>query len=133
MQNLDRKQVAVSKPCCPACWEFSLVLKKVEPSHFNVRARHPTLHPVELPDFLPKKVIDMMVQRFRHLLCIQLETMLQNHHMEETYCPESPESLSGLSIDTNESEKSDLQEGSSSEHMQESRDWVDNTLLFSST
>jgi len=79
MQNLDKRRVAVSKPCCPSCWEFMAVLSASESdqAQFQVRARHSTLYPVELPENVPQSVVQKVVERFQCQLRVQLERMVR--------------------------------------------------------
>jgi|HubBroStandDraft_3_1064219.scaffolds.fasta_scaffold42557_4 hypothetical protein len=70
--------VAVSKLCCPTCWDFLDVLRRDEgdPGHFRARGRHTTVYPVELPQWLPPRVCLEMVNRFRSHLRNQLAYMV---------------------------------------------------------
>ena len=119
MQSLNQKEVAVSKPCCPACWDFMSVLQANDASGaFNVCSRHSTVYPVELPAWLPKDVCAAMVKKFQLHLFEQLQIMDRNsrnhgpipdyrkHH--HTY---SIDSDSGPSIASGVTHASDLQAG----------------------
>jgi hypothetical protein len=71
--DLSQKTVAVSKPCCPACWDLMDVLRGREKDHFLVHSRHSTVYPVELPLWLPKDACQEMVFRFqKHLFKLWL-------------------------------------------------------------
>jgi len=126
MQHLSQKEVAVSKPCCPACWDFMKVLRTNGDSDvFNIRSRHPTVYPVELPVWLPKEVCTAMVRKFQGHLVEQLQFMdLRNYlrgpgpFLNSTY---SIESDSGLGITSSVTESSDLQAGEADDDMSTTR------------
>jgi hypothetical protein len=69
---MDLATIAVSKLCCPVCWELMIVL------HFDVRGRHPTLFRVPMPLFTPVEVLKPMVERFRRHLRDELMDRYQN-------------------------------------------------------
>ena len=79
IQSLDQQLVAVSKPCCPACWELMAVLRGDKHDQFMVRSRHSTVYPLQLPPWLPLDVCQEMVNRFWNHLLRQLETMVSGH------------------------------------------------------
>jgi len=64
--------IAVSKSCCPVCWDIVTIFNEQtqeqgsdsEPVRFNTRGRHCTLYPVDLPDFLDEGVKDELVRKF---------------------------------------------------------------------
>jgi hypothetical protein len=74
MKKLDPTVVAVSRLCCPTCWEFLQVLKNGDKIQENlwVHGHHSTLLPVELPDWLPANVLQEMVLRYRRHLSDKL-------------------------------------------------------------
>jgi hypothetical protein len=123
MQCLSQKDVAVSKPCCPACWDIMEALRTNGNSDvFKVRSCHPTVYPVELPVWLPKEV-----QKFRGYLVEQLQIMDLKNYLRgpgpflghrHTY---SIESDSGLSIASGVTESSDLQAGEAEDDMSTAR------------
>jgi hypothetical protein len=111
---------AVSKPCCPDCWDIVDVLRAEEPGLSNPRAHHSTGYPVELPAWLPMAVCQVMMQRLQDYLCTQLEIMVKRHRLLKDPRPSLPnkhrhtssmESDSGLSIASDASERSDFHAG----------------------
>jgi hypothetical protein len=85
--QLIPKQVAVSKLCCPACWEYFDVLSK---KHFTpgaemykIRGRHSTLFPVQLPIWTPTDVVEELIIRFGQYLRTELDHMWRNHSVQE--------------------------------------------------
>ncbi|KAM6493056.1 hypothetical protein JOM56_011190 [Amanita muscaria] len=76
--NLDRREVVVSKLCCPACWELMKVLRDSdsENSPYHVRGRHSTVYPVILPPWLDDADVRALVTRFTTYLQEELNTML---------------------------------------------------------
>jgi len=46
------------------------------PNRFGARGRHPTVYPIELPPWLPKRPIKEMVARFSQILREQIFTMM---------------------------------------------------------
>jgi len=74
---MDKAIIAVSKRCCPVCWELMDILR-TEPKQFQVRGRHATLLPVELPSWLEKGHIDEMITRFKQIVRDELVDMLAN-------------------------------------------------------
>ena len=68
--------MAVTKPCCPVCWELMAVLRGDAENQFLVRSGNPTVYPIELPPWLPQSACEQMVDRFQKHLCTQLESMV---------------------------------------------------------
>jgi hypothetical protein len=67
--------VGVSKNCCPVCSEVLDIWH--DPDHqFRVRGRHPTIYPVELPPWLPNRILSSLVSRFRTHLLYEIKTMM---------------------------------------------------------
>jgi len=85
LNKLIPKEVAVSKLCCPACWEYFDILSKKHgqvPSGakmYKIRGRHSTLFPVQLPIWTPTDVVEELIIRFKQYLRSQLDTMWRNH------------------------------------------------------
>jgi hypothetical protein len=59
--------VAVSKLCCPICWELLDVLKGGS-QDYSTRGHHYVMSPAGLPLWLPADVVQEMVVRFRRYL-----------------------------------------------------------------
>jgi hypothetical protein len=72
LQNLDRRQIGVSKLCCPSCWEFLEILRVDDPGQYAVHGHHSTLFLVQLPSWLPRNLLQKMVTRFEVLLSEKL-------------------------------------------------------------
>jgi hypothetical protein len=51
---------------------------------FGVRGRHPTVYAVELPPWLPYKVMEDMVGRFERILDTQIFTMMVDRKRRHT-------------------------------------------------
>ena len=49
-------RISVSKLCCPVCWELLVLLGSEIPLSESFRGSHSTIHPVELPEWLPYKI-----------------------------------------------------------------------------
>jgi hypothetical protein len=84
---LNPKEVAVSKLCCPACWDFFDVLSEKHrqpegPKMYNIRGRHSTVYPVQLPNWSSPDVVKKLIGRYNNYLCNELDTMLNNHKNE---------------------------------------------------
>jgi hypothetical protein len=75
------EDVAVSKLCCPACWELFEILKAKNPGSYKVRGRHSTVYPVELPLLLNDEVVEEMVKRFEGHLRAEGQKMINNEQM----------------------------------------------------
>jgi hypothetical protein len=109
-QKLSRKDVAVSKLCCPACWEHFLVLRTVlgEEEYYKLRGRHSTVYPVQLPIWTNPTIVLELNRRFSLHLRRELE-ILRDKHNETTsesghrHTPSTESALSGI---TNSSEVS---------------------------
>ena len=71
--------IAVSKPCCPVCWELVTIFNHQNqttqeqgpesgdhtlPVRFLTRGRHPHLYPVDLPDILDEGIKDELLTKF---------------------------------------------------------------------
>ena len=76
---MDQTAIAVSRLCCPVCWELLDVLKGPDDqfNRFGVRGRHPTVYPVELPPWLPRNVLEEMVTRFERILTEKISNMVR--------------------------------------------------------
>ena len=74
-------ELAVSKLCCPICWELLQVLRGIT-SDFMVRGYHTSFYPVELPSWLPEHVLRDMVSRFEGHLRHELVVFLQSYSGE---------------------------------------------------
>jgi len=81
LQNIDRTQIGVSKLCCPLCWEFLEILRDDRSgySQYAVRSRHSTLFPIQLPPWLPRNLLEKMVNRFEALLSDKLLVKFRDH------------------------------------------------------
>lgn len=79
LQNIDRAQIGVSKLCCPSCWEFLEILRDDQPGQYAVRGRHSALFPVQLPQWLPRHLLEKMVNRFEALLSDKLLVKFGDH------------------------------------------------------
>jgi hypothetical protein len=84
LQKLNTKEVAVSKLCCPACWEnFNILSEKHslrgEAEMYKIRGRHSTVFPVQLPIWSPPDVVQELIKRFGRYLRTELDTMWNNH------------------------------------------------------
>jgi hypothetical protein len=84
LQKLIPKEVAVSKLCCPACWEYFDILSKKhtlpgEAEMYKIRGRHSTLFPVQLPIWTPTDVVKELNIRFKRYLRNELDTMWSDH------------------------------------------------------
>lgn len=66
--SVDTAMVSVSKLCCPVCWELFNILGMKK----SIRGCHPTVTPIALPETFSNEVNEMMVTRFRTILCSQL-------------------------------------------------------------
>ena len=102
------------------------LMRSDQPEYFNVRARHSTLYPVDLPEFLPIEQVQQMVMKFQEILCKQLDIMLDTQvtvqSTSSNHChTSSGESMSGLSVGTNKSGKTDLLQGSQPEPFEAAR------------
>lgn len=76
MQKCDKTSLAVSKLCCPVCWELLQVLR-AEPFEFKARGYHTSLYPVDLPSWLPESDIREMNNRFWKHLRREFDTLTQ--------------------------------------------------------
>jgi len=110
VQQSDQTSLAVSKLCCPICWEFLQVLRGLNTSpKFDVQGHHTNFYAVDLPDWLPSNVIREMVTRFQKYLIRELRifnntehTNNRGHarlaHQSSHNASPSVESVSGLSV-----------------------------------
>jgi hypothetical protein len=71
--------IAVSKLCCPVCWELLAVLRG-DTNKYQVRGRHATVYPVDLPAWLPAGVLEEMIRRFRIYLRDELLILIDQEH-----------------------------------------------------
>ena len=60
--------MGISKLCCPVCWELLVILIGLENLKDIICGCHPHLSSVELPSWLPKEVLEKMIDVFqKHL------------------------------------------------------------------
>src|ERR1700678_3517294 len=87
MRLLMPKEVAVSKLCCPVCWEYFDILSKrhIPPGHreYKIRGRHSTLFPVQLPIWTTTDVVQELIIQFGRYLRTELDMMWSNHLREQ--------------------------------------------------
>lgn len=82
---MDKTEVAVSKFCCPACWEFFEILSAKHTSEgtmtrmYQIRGRHSTVYPVQLPSWTHPEVVRELIGRFDKYLHEQLLEMMRGH------------------------------------------------------
>jgi hypothetical protein len=74
---MDETTILVSKLCCPGSWELSDILRGKN-NRFNVRGRHPTLFPFELPAYLSPQVLREIITGFQVLLYDEILVMMMS-------------------------------------------------------
>jgi len=87
---MDKTEVAVSKFCCIACWDFFEVLSAKHKSEsksegtmmYQIRGRHSTVYPVQLPSWIHPEVVRELSGRFDKYLHEQLLEMMRDHRGE---------------------------------------------------
>ena len=72
---MDVDLIAVSKLCCPVCWELIKILRG-DYDGLEVRGRHSMLYALELPKHLPQEVLNALIQRFRQHLQTEFQLMI---------------------------------------------------------
>ena len=102
-QNFDNGAIAVSKPCCPVCWELLKLLRNKASTNFHVDGYHKTLSQVELPEWLPLKIVLKLTDRFEKILLKQINTLVAALHKQHAIHP-SGQSRDGLSSDSDDGE-----------------------------
>jgi hypothetical protein len=70
----ERPTIRVSKRLCPACWEALLNLDPVK--QFDVCGHHFVPYAVELPSWLPPKVVATMCSKFQTLVIQELQLLI---------------------------------------------------------
>jgi hypothetical protein len=101
-QNFDNGLIAVSRLCCPVCWELLKIFRNDDSSNFHVDGYHKTLYQVELPDWLPLEIVVKLTARFETILFALLKT-LQKNNKHRSINP-SGQSGDGLSSDSSDGE-----------------------------
>jgi hypothetical protein len=81
---VDISAIAVSKPCCPVCWE---VLKILSGDEDIVPTHHRSLTQVELPRWFPLKVVEATTGRFETILRNQIATMMKRRNKQHMQYP----------------------------------------------
>ena len=99
-QNFDDSMIAVSKLCCPVCWELLRILRN--DGNFHVDGYHRTLTQVELPEWLPIKIVVKLTGRFEEILLRQIKTLKENRTRHAS--KPSGQSGDGLSSDSTDAE-----------------------------
>ena len=120
LQNLNPMELAVSKLCCPACWDYLDILFKLEKcggetKMYKIRGRHSTVYPVQLPSWSRPEVVQELIKRFGKYLHKELDTMGTNHkHWQKakqsghTHNPSLQSVWSAITNTSNMSGKSNL-------------------------
>ena len=76
--------VAVSKLCCPVCWDFFEIIKDdSDMVQFTVRGHHTVLYLQHLPSWLPDNVVKRMVVKYGSYLLDELRQMMLKKEQEE--------------------------------------------------
>ena len=87
LQKLNPKEVAVSKLCCPACWEYFDILsgndRQEGKDTYKIRGRHSTVFPVQLPSWSSPDVVQELIKRFDKYIGDELSTMWRKHVLKE--------------------------------------------------
>jgi hypothetical protein len=89
--------IAVSKSCCPVCWEIVTIFKRryqttqeqgseSTPVYFNTRERHPNLYPVDLPDVLDESIKDELLTKFSITLLKDLVSLFDEDARAANTC-----------------------------------------------
>ena len=87
--TLDINEVAVSKLCCPAGWEYFDILSNgrtgtgtSESGTYKICGRHSTVYPVQLPAWTQPDV-EELIERFDKYLRIELVTMCDSDRIKK--------------------------------------------------
>ncbi|KIM77717.1 hypothetical protein PILCRDRAFT_11806 [Piloderma croceum F 1598] len=107
IQNLDNSTIAVSKPCCPVCWELLKLLRNDASTNFYVDGHHKTLSQVELLEWLPLEIVVKLTARLEKILLDQIKMMVKSHKRHMIH--PSGQSGDSLSSDSKDGED-DLEE-----------------------
>ena len=100
LQHWKENLIAVSKLCCPVCWDL-LALLKINGEHPVVRGRHASLSPVDLPPWLPTGTVTAMVALYRNRLLKELVAMVSSKHKRTYSDTPSLQSDGGFSLASN--------------------------------
>jgi hypothetical protein len=99
-QCFDDSTLAVSKACCPVCWELLKILRNAASTNFHVDGYHKTLCQVELPEWLPLDVVVELTARFEKILLGQIQRMVKRHTSHQIHpSDQSTDCLSSHSED----------------------------------
>jgi len=92
-QKLYPSMIAVSKSCCPVCWELLKVLRNngdVDPSDtsskFAVRGFHSHIYPIVLPPWIQPSQKEQMISKFQIHLgseLVKMTSALKKIHLED--------------------------------------------------
>ena len=106
LQPSGQHTIAVSKACCPVCWEILTIFNRLYKGgssqvHFQARGRHANLYAVDLPDILDECIKDELLTKFgitllQHLVSLfELEDskMAGTKHMRSESDGSQPESV----------------------------------------
>jgi hypothetical protein len=96
---MDRTIIAVSKRCCPVCWELLDILRG-HSKRFHVRGCHITLFPVELPSWFSEDHVDEMISRFKQIVQDELVDMMV--YVRTPSRPSDVDSTTGSHVDHRE-------------------------------
>lgn len=88
LQGLNQNEVAASKLCCPACWEyFDILTNKL--GLYKIRGRHSTVYPVQLPSWISPDIVQELIRRFSDYLRTELLIMMTNFNSKAEGIPKS--------------------------------------------
>jgi hypothetical protein len=82
LQSSGKYTIAVSKSCCPVCWEIMNIFNRQNKEQgssvrFQAHGRHPNLYPVDLPDILDESIKDELLTKFSITLLKNLISLLE--------------------------------------------------------
>ena len=106
--------MSVSRLCCPICWDLLEMLRKylreaaiAGDDCLQVRGRHSTVWPTELPPWTPLPIMKMMVERYRGLVRDALEKMMRAAVAPSLHTPDPSSSMSDSGLASDSSSSSD--------------------------
>ena len=94
--HIHESVIAVSKCCCPVCWELLKIMGSED--NFHVEGYHKSLFQLELPDWLPEKIVARLTIRFEDILKQQI-TNFMGRYKRHNRTP-SAQSGDGFSSDS---------------------------------
>ena len=107
-QSLNHAAVAVIKLCYPICWELLKIIRAQGTSlDFHALGYHSSIFSVDLPLWLPCRIVEQMVESFKCRLCNAIELLMEQEKSKSAHKHnQSLQSDDGFTTNSSDSSRS---------------------------